>query len=103
MLWVFGPKACDLRSLARDRTCMPCAGRQSLNHWTAREIATMGFDQTNFDLKVPLRFRQPRGADSPPPSVCVAVDRPSPVNDPAPSDLILEMPLFSGPRPGKRL
>ena len=24
----------DLRSLTRDRTCVPCIGRQILNHWT---------------------------------------------------------------------
>ena len=28
----------DLRSLTRDRTRTPCIGRQSLNHWTAREV-----------------------------------------------------------------
>ena len=28
----------DLSSLARDRTRSPCIGRQSLNHWTTREV-----------------------------------------------------------------
>ena len=27
---------CDLNSLTRDRTWVPCAGRQILNHWTTR-------------------------------------------------------------------
>ena len=28
----------DPSSLTRDRTCVPCIGRQILNHWTTREI-----------------------------------------------------------------
>ena len=28
----------DLSSMTRDRTHTPCIGRQSLNHWTAREV-----------------------------------------------------------------
>ena len=28
----------DLSSLTRDRTHTPCIGRQSLNHWTTREV-----------------------------------------------------------------
>ena len=28
----------DLNSQIRDGTCIPCFGRQSLNHWTAREV-----------------------------------------------------------------
>ena len=28
----------DLSSPTRDRTRTPCTGRQSLNHWTAREV-----------------------------------------------------------------
>ena len=28
----------DLSSLMRVRTCTPCIGRQSLNHWTTREV-----------------------------------------------------------------
>ena len=27
----------ELSSLTRDRTCIPCIGRQTLNHWTTRE------------------------------------------------------------------
>ena len=33
----FGCQAWDLCSPTRDRTCTPCIGRRSLNHWTARE------------------------------------------------------------------
>ena len=36
MFWFFGPE--DLSSLTRDQTCTPCIGRESLNHWTAREV-----------------------------------------------------------------
>ena len=33
------PGACgNLSSLTRDQTCIPCIGRQILNHWTTREI-----------------------------------------------------------------
>ena len=28
----------NLSSPTRDRTCTPCIGRQSLNHWTMREV-----------------------------------------------------------------
>ena len=28
----------DLSSQIRDQTCIPCIGRQSLNHWTTRDI-----------------------------------------------------------------
>ena len=31
----------DLSSLTRDRTCVPCIGRQILNHWTPREIPVL--------------------------------------------------------------
>ena len=35
---IFWPEGMqDLSSLTRDRTCTPCIGRRSLNHWTARE------------------------------------------------------------------
>ena len=33
----------DLSSPRRDRTCMPYIGRQSLNHWTTREVPTPHF------------------------------------------------------------
>ena len=29
----------DLRSPIRNRTCVPCIGRQILNHWIAREVS----------------------------------------------------------------
>ena len=36
---VFWPRGMwDLSSLTRDRTCTPCIGRWSLNHWTTREV-----------------------------------------------------------------
>ena len=36
---VFWPQGMwDLSSLTKDRTCTPCIGRRSLNHWTAREV-----------------------------------------------------------------
>ena len=41
---VFWPQGMwDLSSLTRDQTCTPFIGRQSLNHWTAREVPTMLF------------------------------------------------------------
>ena len=33
-MWVLG-------SPTRDQTCTPSTGRQSLNHWTAREVPTL--------------------------------------------------------------
>ena len=33
----------DLSSPTRDRTHTPCIGRQSLNHWTAREVPSLWF------------------------------------------------------------
>ena len=36
---VFWPRDMqDLSSLTRDRTHTPCMDRQSLNHWTSREV-----------------------------------------------------------------
>ena len=36
---VFWPQGVwDLSFLTRDRTCTPCTGKQSLNHWTTREV-----------------------------------------------------------------
>ena len=36
---VFSPQGMwDLSSPTKDRTCTPCIRRQSLNHWTAREV-----------------------------------------------------------------
>ena len=32
----------DLSSLTRDRTCTPCTGRRSLNHWIIREVPSPG-------------------------------------------------------------
>ena len=33
----------DLSSRARDQTCTPCIGRQSLIHWTSREVPSLRF------------------------------------------------------------
>ena len=33
----------DLSSLTRDRTCTPCFGRRSLNHWTTREVLRLDY------------------------------------------------------------
>ena len=33
----------DLSSLAREWTCIPCIGRWSLKHWTAKEVLAQGF------------------------------------------------------------
>ena len=38
-VWVFWPRATwDFNSLNRDQIHIPCIGRQSLNHWTTREV-----------------------------------------------------------------
>ena len=37
----------DLSSPTRDRTRTPCIGRQSLNHWTAREVPTSSVLETD--------------------------------------------------------
>ena len=39
----------DLTSLTRDQTGVPCIGRQSLNHWTSREVPTGDFLTTGRD------------------------------------------------------
>ena len=44
MFWFFGPQSTwDLSLPTRDQTHTPCIGRQSLNHWTTREVPTMIF------------------------------------------------------------
>ena len=43
-VFVFGWQGMwDLSSRTRDRTHTPCIGRQSLNHWTAREVPYFSF------------------------------------------------------------
>ena len=43
MLWFFGHWGMwDLSSPTRDWTHTPCIGRQTLNHWTAREVRSLG-------------------------------------------------------------
>ena len=34
--WLLHSKR-DLSSLTRDKTCIPCIARQTLNHWTTKE------------------------------------------------------------------
>ena len=42
MFWFFGQETCEILAcgifLTKDWTCMPCIGRQSLNHWTSRDV-----------------------------------------------------------------
>ena len=39
MFWFFDHEAGRIfSSLTRDQTCTPCIGRQTLNHWTTREV-----------------------------------------------------------------
>ena len=33
----------DFSSPTRDQTCIPCIGRQILNHWTTREVPFITF------------------------------------------------------------
>ena len=40
----------DLSSPTRDRTCTPCIGRRSLNHWTAREVPLLALLKMNHVL-----------------------------------------------------
>ena len=35
-------------SQTRDQTCVPCTGRQILNHWTTREVQPLSFYQHEF-------------------------------------------------------
>ena len=47
-VYVFWPRGMwDLSSLTRDRTCTPCTGMQSLNHWTARKVSRTDFKNTS--------------------------------------------------------
>ena len=39
----FCQEACGSEFLTRDRTCTHCFGRQSLNHWTTREVPCSQF------------------------------------------------------------
>ena len=41
---VFWPQGMwDLSSPTRERTCTPCTGRQSLNHWTTGKVPEITF------------------------------------------------------------
>ena len=45
----FGPRGMwDLISPTRDGTHIPCIGRQSLNHWTAREVPTSWYLKSHY-------------------------------------------------------
>ena len=51
---VFWPRGMwDLSSTTRDWTCTPCIGRQSLNHWTAREVLAWNIE---LDLYMTLKL-----------------------------------------------
>ena len=55
MFWLFGHKACGiLASLTRDQTHSPCTGRQSLNHWTTREVP--GFSKNKIHAKTQIHL-----------------------------------------------
>ena len=44
VFWFFWPQGrWDLSSLTRDQTHTPCIWRQSLNHWTSREVPPLSF------------------------------------------------------------
>ena len=56
---VFWPRGMwDPSSPSRDRTCTPCIGRRSPNHWTAREVPLIVFDP-----KISLPKIQPKYTD----------------------------------------
>ena len=38
LFYVLAVRKVDLRSPTKDRTLIPCIGRQSLNHWTTKEV-----------------------------------------------------------------
>ena len=44
----------DVSSPTMDQTCTPCIGRWSLNHWTTREVPTLGFRQASSLVLSPL-------------------------------------------------
>ena len=64
---VFWPRGMwDLSSSTRDRTCTPCIGRQSLNHWTAREVPQndvilIGNLRTVRNASMHIQFNKPSG------------------------------------------
>ena len=45
-------------SLTRDQTCPSCCGRQSLNHWTTRDVPHLFFlwPMCRYTTEVPLKF-----------------------------------------------
>ena len=57
---VFWPQGMwDLNSLTRDSTCTLCIGRQSLNHWTAREAPSLQLsNQRKKDILAGILLKQ---------------------------------------------
>ena len=43
LFFFFGHMACGILTLTRGHTLTPCIERQSLNHWTAREVICANF------------------------------------------------------------
>ena len=43
----------DFTSLIRDQTHTPCIGKQSLNHWTTREVPHLFVKNLNTVLDIP--------------------------------------------------
>ena len=57
VLWYFGHWGMwDLNAPTKNRTCTLCNGRQSLNHWTTREVAPWTLYNEN-NLPVFLAFK----------------------------------------------
>ena len=58
MFWSFWPRGMwHLSSLTRDQTHNPCTGRQSLNHWTTREVPVgLCFYCTSFSVFLSFSF-----------------------------------------------
>ena len=52
MLWFFGHKACGLGT--RDQSSIPCIEKQSLNHWTTRQVPSIIALDPDKDLPLDL-------------------------------------------------
>ena len=73
VLFFWGPQAMwDLNSPTRDQTYTPCTGRQSLNHWTTREVpeTSLFLTFTSKSLKTKGRF-QAKTLNSSPACCCI--------------------------------
>ena len=61
---IFWPEGMqDLSSLTRDRTCTPCIGRRSLNHWTTREVPLPSSEAQALYQVPSMYFLRPRAWD----------------------------------------